>query len=197
MFSFPVYVFCNRYLPVLYTLTNVQKGKRQILGHQCVLLRPACVDLFSAGPHGSLASCVIGYKGTQDIFPLSEGFVVVPLKFTSARMFNWESAFAEVGEKAQVGRSMLWMKRSFGCLSCQCLSMCHLQTVTAYLMLICREVTVFGSLGIPVAGPIRPRGSAGAASVSSQRWWAPDDWRGRALQARCNLPNHSHQAPLS
>ena len=28
------------------------------------------------------------------MFPLSEGFVVVPLKFTSARMFTLEAAFA-------------------------------------------------------------------------------------------------------
>lgn len=33
-------------------------------------------------------------------------------------------------------------------------------------MSTCREVTVSGSLGIPVAGPIRPQGSTGAAAVS-------------------------------
>lgn len=85
-----------------------QKGKRQILGHPCVLLRSACVDLFSACPHGSVASCIIGNKGTQDVFLLSEGFVVVPLKFTSTRMFNLDSAFAEVGTQAE--QVMLQMK---------------------------------------------------------------------------------------
>ena len=183
--SASLYVFCPcRCLLHLFAAcsftpwpTIVSKG--QILVHQWVLLRSACVDLLSAGPHGSVASRIIGNKGTRDIFPLSEGFVVVPLKFTSTRMFNWGSAFAQVSTKAEQ------------------VSMCHLQTVTACLMLICTGVTVFGSLGIPVAGPIRPRGSAGAASISRQQWWATDDWRGRALQARCNLPNHSHHTPLS
>ena len=53
---------------------------------------------------------------------------------------------------------------------CLCLSVCHLQIVTAYLTLIHREVTVFGSLGIPLAGPIRPQGGLPvqpASAVSS------------------------------
>lgn len=61
----------------------------------------------------------------------------------------------------------------------------------AYSMLKCREVKLFGTLCIPVASPIRPQevwrsgGGSGCVgdlslccSVSSQQWWAPDDWRG-------------------
>lgn len=84
------------------------------------------MDLLSAGPHGPGASCIIGYKGTQDVFLLSEGFVVVPLKFTSTRLFNWESAFAEVSTQSwtgKVGKCYGW-KNNFvvqGAVASQCL----------------------------------------------------------------------------
>lgn len=81
-------VFSFAWLCIFLCVHHSQKGKRQLLGHQGVLLGSACVDLFSAGPCGSSASCIIGYKGTRDIFLPSEGVVVVPFKRTSTRLFN-------------------------------------------------------------------------------------------------------------
>ena len=135
-----------------------------------------------------LASYINWFKGIPVIFPISEGLVVVPFKFTSTRMFKWEVCFRMSRHKSQTGQ---WKA-----------------ALSALLRLILtqRQLTwcwsahrwrVLSSLGIPVAGPIRPGGSAAAAGISSRQWWAPGAWRARALQAQCNLPNHSHQTPLS
>lgn len=102
-------------------------------------------------------------------------------------MFNLESAFAWISTKAEQVRQIntIHEDNSVGFLRAHLpFSICQLQIVTAYLTPICREVTVFGLHGIPLAGPIRPRG----VCWYSQLWWAPDDWRSRALRAWLQSP---------